>query len=37
MVWERLCKIYFDVTGQPPNGVVYNEGVEDVLVWTSNA
>lgn len=30
-------KIYFDVTGPPPNGVVYNDGVEDVLIWTSNA
>jgi hypothetical protein len=30
-------KIYFDVTGQPPDGVVYNDGVQDVLIWTSNA
>ena len=30
-------KIYFDVTGQPPNGVVYNDGVADVLIWTSEA
>jgi hypothetical protein len=30
-------KIYFDVTGPPPNGVVYNDGAEDVLIWTSNA
>lgn len=29
-------KVYFDVTGQPPNGVVYNDGVQDVLIWTSN-
>lgn len=29
--------VYFDVTGQPPNGVVYNDGVQDVLTWTSNA
>jgi len=29
--------VYFDVTGQPPNGVVYNDGVQDVLMWTSNA
>ncbi len=28
--------LYFDVTGQPPNGVVYNDGTEDVLIWTSN-
>ncbi len=30
-------KVYFDVTGQPPNGVVYNDGMQDVLVWTGNA
>ncbi|AFJ36607.1 hypothetical protein W7S_18260 [Mycobacterium sp. MOTT36Y] len=30
-------KLYFDVTGAPPNGVVYNDGVNDVLIWTSNA
>lgn len=29
-------KLYFDVTGQPPNGVVYNDGAQDVLIWTSN-
>ncbi|WP_158016112.1 MPT63 family protein [Mycobacterium basiliense] len=28
--------LYFDVTGPPPNGVVYNDGVQDVLIWTSN-
>ncbi len=28
-------KIYFDATGEPPNGVVYNDGVEDVLIWTN--
>ena len=28
--------VYFDVTGQPPNGVVYNDGVQDLLTWTSN-
>jgi Domain of unknown function (DUF1942) len=28
--------LFFDVTGQPPNGVVYNDGVQDVLIWTSN-
>ena len=28
--------LYFDVTGQPPNGVVYNDGVQDVLIWTNN-
>ncbi|MFL0180049.1 MULTISPECIES: MPT63 family protein [unclassified Mycobacterium] len=30
-------KIYFDVTGPPPDGVVYNDGVQDVLIWTSKA
>jgi Domain of unknown function (DUF1942) len=30
-------KVYFDVTGAPPTSVVYNDGVQDVLVWTSNA
>lgn len=30
-------KVYFDVTGAPPNGVVYNDGVQDVLIWTNNA
>lgn len=29
--------IYFDVTGAAPNGVVYNDGTQDVLIWTSNA
>jgi hypothetical protein len=29
-------KIYFDVTGAPPTRVVYNDGVQDVLVWTTN-
>jgi hypothetical protein len=29
-------KIYFDVTGPPPNGVVYHDGVQDVLIWTSD-
>jgi hypothetical protein len=28
-------KLYFDVTGAPPNGVVYNDGVQDVLIWTT--
>jgi hypothetical protein len=30
-------KVYFDVTGAPPTNVVYNDGVQDVLVWTTNA
>lgn len=33
---ESNGKIYFDVTGAPPNGVVYNDGAQDVLIWTSN-
>jgi hypothetical protein len=28
-------KIYFDVTGDTPNSVVYNDGVQDLLVWVS--
>ncbi|BBZ24088.1 MPT63 family protein [Mycolicibacter hiberniae] len=28
-------KIYFDVTGPPPDEVVYNDGAQDVLIWTS--
>lgn len=26
-------EIYFDVTGPPPTKVVYNNGVEDLIVW----
>ena len=26
--------LYFDVTGAPPTEVVYNDGVQDVLVWS---
>jgi hypothetical protein len=26
-------KIYFDVTGDPPTQVVYDNGVQDLLVW----
>lgn len=26
-------RIYFDVTGETPNSVVYNNGGEDLLVW----
>lgn len=29
-------KIYFDVTGAAPTEVVYNDGVQDVLVWDTN-
>ncbi|WP_156688521.1 MPT63 family protein [Mycobacterium sp. Marseille-P9652] len=28
--------LYFDVTGAAPNGVVYNDGLQDILIWTSN-
>lgn len=34
---ESTGTLYFDVTGQPPNGVVYNDGTQDILIWTSNA
>ena len=34
---ESSGRIYFDVTGEPPNGVVYNDGVQDVLIWTNQA
>ncbi|OBH97472.1 MPT63 family protein [Mycobacterium sp. E2733] len=33
---ESTGTLYFDVTGAPPNGVVYNDGLQDVLMWTSN-
>lgn len=26
-------KLYFDVVGDPPNSVVYNDGTHDVLAW----
>ena len=26
-------KLYFDVVGPPPNSVVYNDGVRDLLAW----
>ena len=26
-------KLYFDVVGDVPNSVVYNDGVRDVLAW----
>lgn len=28
-------KLYFDVVGDRPNSVVYNDGVQDLLVWVS--
>lgn len=33
---ESTGVLYFDVTGAPPNGVVYNDGLQDILIWTSN-
>ena len=33
---ESTGTLYFDVTGAPPNGVVYNDGMQDILIWTSN-
>ena len=28
---------YFDVVGDAPNSVVYNDGVQDLLVWVSTS
>src|SRR5262249_39659641 len=33
---ESRGTLYFDVTGAPPNGVAYNDGMQDILMWTSN-
>jgi hypothetical protein len=33
---ESRGTLYFDVTGAPPNGVAYNDGLQDILLWTSN-
>ena len=33
---ESTGTLYFDVTGAAPNGVVYNDGFQDILMWTSN-
>jgi Domain of unknown function (DUF1942) len=33
---ESSGTLYFDVTGAPPNGVVYNDALQDILIWTSN-
>jgi len=30
-------KIYFDVVGDTPNSVVYNDGVQDLMVWVSTS
>jgi hypothetical protein len=33
---ESRGTLFFDATGAPPNGVVYNDGFQDILIWTSN-
>ncbi len=33
---ESKGTLYFDATGAPPNGVVYNDGLQDIMMWTSN-
>src|ERR1700757_492664 len=33
---ESTGTLYFDVTGAAPNGVAYNDGGQDILIWTSN-
>jgi hypothetical protein len=30
-------KLYFDVVGDVPNSVVYNDGVQDLMVWVPGA
>jgi hypothetical protein len=30
-------KLYFDVVGDVPNSVVYNDGVHDLLVWVATS
>lgn len=30
---QSTGKIYFDVTGDAPTSVVYNNGVQDLLTW----
>src|SRR6201998_3076842 len=35
-VSEPAGTLYCDVTGAPPNGVVYNDEMQDILIWTSN-
>ena len=30
-------KIYFDVTGASPSSVVYNDGAQDLLIWTGGS
>ena len=30
-------KLYFDVVGDVPNSVVYNDGVQDLLTWVPGA
>lgn len=30
-------KLYFDVTGEVPNSVAYNDGTKDLLLWVGPA
>jgi len=32
---QSTGKIYFDVTGPPPTQVVYNDAVQDRMIWTT--
>jgi Domain of unknown function (DUF1942) len=32
-VGQSSGKLYFDVVGPPPDGVVYNAGGRDLLFW----
>ena len=34
---SSIGKLYFDVVGDVPNSVVYNDGVRDLLAWVPGA
>ena len=34
---QSTGKLYFDVVGDTPNSVVYNDGTQDLLVWVPGA
>ncbi len=34
---QTTGKLYFDVVGDSPNSVVYNDGVQDLMVWVPGA
>lgn len=34
---QTTGKLYFGVVGDVPNSVVYNDGVQDLLVWVPGA